>query len=322
MAKIISVINFKGGVGKTTVTLNVGTALAKYHQKRVLLIDTDPQTNLTLSLMSFKEWKAVAEKSGSIKDLFEAFMERNSSYSIRNSIIKTPVQVDGIIRVSNMDLLPSHLSMLLIDINLAKSFVVMGEYEDRWLEMWEHRAILKKGLSEIADDYDIILIDCPPNFNIITQNAIFSSDYYIIPAIPDYLSLLGLKIIDGLVKEINDIGKKISDKLNKHYTVTEILGILFTRVKLGTKGPVHLHDDKMKQVEEIYPDKFFHNYITDSIAIPEASGECLPIFEYKNQKATSSQEQFKELTEEIFYKLKNLEQEQEKESSKNEDDDN
>jgi chromosome partitioning protein len=304
MAKVLDIINFKGGVGKTTLTLNIGVGLAKYHSQKVLLVDLDPQTNLTLSLISFKEWKTFVDKNGSIKDLFDAFMNRDLTYSIRNSIVKKPVNVDGVKTIPNLDLLPSHLSMLLIDLHLAKSFVMMGEFEDKWQEMWEHRSILSKGLADIKDEYDIIIIDCPPNFNIVTQNAIFAGDYYIVPAIPDYLSLLGLKVMDGLVREIDSIGEKIADKLEKKYSKTEMLGIVFNRVKTGSTGPVHLHHSKMKQIEEMYPKKMFENYITDSISIPESLGECIPIAEYKNPKSANAQEQFKYLTEEIFNRIK------------------
>ncbi len=303
MAKIVSVINFKGGVGKTTITLNLGAALAKYHNKRVLLIDTDPQTNLTFSLLPFGEWKEKVEYNGSIKNLFEAFMERNISYSIKDSIIKNPIKKDGNVKIENLDLLPSHLSMLLIDVHLAKSFVIMGEFEDKWLEMWEHRSIIKNGLSEIRNKYDIILIDCPPNFNIVTQNSIFASDFFIIPAIPDYLSVIGMKVIDGLVKEIDEIGTKIAPKLNKAYPQTEILGVVFNRVKLGSRGPVHLHAEKMAQIKESYKNKTFNSYITDSIAIPESIGKCLPIFEHNDNKAENSKEQFMNLAKEVYDKM-------------------
>ncbi len=306
MAKIISIINFKGGVGKTTIALNIGAGLAKNHSQRILLIDTDPQTNLTFSLLPFNRWKKQVEENGSIKNLFEAFMERNLSYTVKSSIIKKPVIVNDDERISHLDLLPSHLSMLLIDVHLAKSFVIMGEFEDKYLEMWEHRSIMRNGLQEIMDDYDLIIIDCPPNFNIVTQNAIFSSDCYIIPAIPDYLSVLGMKVIDGLVKEIDYIGKNISPKLKRKYKETDILGIVFNRVKLGSKGPVHLHSSKMAQIEEMYPNKVFKNYITDSIAIPESTGECVPIYEYDNPKAKNSKDQFTDLTQEIFNRIKSL----------------
>lgn len=301
MTKIISIINYKGGVGKTTTTLNVGAALSKFHSKKVLLIDLDPQTNLTLSLMPFKKWKKAVTVSGSIKDLFEAYINRNYSYSVKNAIIKNPVNNK---KYKNLDILPAHLGMLLIDLQLAQSFILMGDYEDKWLEIWGHKSILYKNLKLIENEYDVILIDCPPNFNIITQNAIFASDFYIIPSIPDYLSVLGMKIIEGLIKEIDNVSTKIAEILKRKYVSTPILGILFTRVKIGSSGPVQLHKTKMKQINKMYPKKAFNNYITDSIAIPESSGEYVPIFEYKKSKAKHSQNQFKKLAEEIVERLK------------------
>lgn len=303
MAKIISIINFKGGVGKTTTTLNIGAGLAKFHDKKVLLIDLDPQTNLTLSMMSFKLWKDRVDESGSIKDLFEAFMNRDVSYAVSNSIIKSPIRDDKNILIPKLDLVPSHLSMLLIDLQLAKSFVIMGEFESKWVEMWEHRSILKQGLLDIKDDYDLILIDCPPNFNVVTQNAIFSSDYYIIPSIPDYLSVIGMKVIGGLVEEIDSIGEKVSNILKRNYSRTELLGILFNRVKIGSTGPVHLHQSKMEQIDNMYPNKRFESYISDSIALPESNVKCIPVFEYKSSKAHNSQEQFKLLCDEIINRI-------------------
>lgn len=113
MARVISFINFKGGVGKTTCTVELAVCLARYHGKRVLLIDLDPQTNATFYLLDQPFWMEWVERQGSLKDLFEDFIAHRYTFRIDRAIVQNVAA--GGLAVEGLDLLPSHLSLVTID---------------------------------------------------------------------------------------------------------------------------------------------------------------------------------------------------------------
>ena len=142
MARVISFINFKGGVGKTTCTVEIAVCLARYHTKRVLLIDLDPQTNATFYLLEQPFWMEWVERQGSLKDLFEDFIAHRYTFRIDRAIVQNVAA--GGLAVEGLDLLPSHLSLVTIDERLAG---ISGS--DRGL--FGPQAILKAHLAEIEN---------------------------------------------------------------------------------------------------------------------------------------------------------------------------
>lgn len=190
MPKIISTINLKGGVGKTQMTVALAEFLAMEHNKRVLLIDLDPQTNATVSLMDETAWLTKDQKGETLLQLFKDKLEKTSLFNIDKAIVKRVSNVAGGIR--NLDLLPSSLG--LIDIQDSLPLIPAGRFY-----VTSPVTILKEAISSVLDNYDFVLIDCPPNLGIITLNGIYISDYYLIPYIPDILSTYGIPQILGRV---------------------------------------------------------------------------------------------------------------------------
>ena len=197
--KVVSVINYKGGVGKTTLTANLG-AYAAVKGKRVLMVDIDPQTQLTFSFMLPEEWK----------DKYAANMTLNNYFTaITNGEFVVPSLKRFVIPISNwdilklgkekLDLISSHLKLIDIDINLANLIIVTNpqQFSATALRTYSY---LSHSLEEMRDDYDLVLIDCPPNFGVSVKNALFASDYYIIPAKLDYLSMLGIENLQNNVQ--------------------------------------------------------------------------------------------------------------------------
>lgn len=183
MTKVISTINLKGGVGKTQMTVALAEFLAMEHNKRVLLIDLDPQTNATVSLMDETVWFKKDQNGETLLQLFKDKLEKTSRFNINQAIVRSASNVGGGIR--NLDLLPSSLG--LIEIQDSLPLIPAGRFY-----VTSPVTILKEVISGVLNEYDFALIDCPPNLGIITLNGIYISDYYLIPCIPDILSTYGI----------------------------------------------------------------------------------------------------------------------------------
>ncbi|MBI3014253.1 MAG: AAA family ATPase [Candidatus Tectomicrobia bacterium] len=117
MAKIVSFINFKGGVGKTTTAVEIAVSLAAHHGKRVLLVDLDPQTNATFYLVREADWASWVQERGSLKDLFDAVLGGDRPCEIRNAIMQTVAA--GGLAIPGLHLPPSHLELISVDLRLA-----------------------------------------------------------------------------------------------------------------------------------------------------------------------------------------------------------
>lgn len=273
-AKFISFINFKGGVGKSTCAAELSAALASQHGKRVLLIDLDPQTNATFYFMDYSQWEHWQQTAGSLRTLFDAFLAGNGEQFDISCVIKHDLMsVDGESIVPNLHLLPSHLALVLIDIQLAAKAAV-GE------AIFSSQAVIRQALQRVQDQYDYIIFDCPPNFNLITQNGLFASDSYVIPAIPDYLSTLGISLIQG---EVSDFSERIGTALSMFggsFSGPELLGVIFTRVRLRSKKPlrfIDLHERRIHEVHRTNPGLAFKGFLSESVRYAEAPERHMPV---------------------------------------------
>ena len=245
MTKIISFINLKGGVGKTTTTLAIAEFLAEQEQQRVLVIDLDPQTNATISLIEEGEWQKLDAAGQTIQQLFRDKLEKTAVFDIQKAIISGVSNLS----IKNLSLLPSSLGLIDIQDQLALipggSFYATSPVD-----------LLKMALQPVMNDYDYILIDCPPNLGIITLNGINISQGYVIPTIPDILSTYG---IPQILNRVEAFSKE------KGITINPV-GILITKYRKQTG----LHVSKLFELRsaaklgELPP-------IFDSV-IPEATG--------------------------------------------------
>ncbi len=183
MAKVVSFINLKGGVGKTHITVAVAEFIATEYEKRVLVIDLDPQTNATILLIGEERWKIQEDRGRTLHQLFRDRLERTKKFNLQESIMRGVSNLRG--GIPTLDLLPSSIN--LINIQDSLSLIPSGE-----LYTTLPIVILKEAISDILPLYDYVFIDCPPNLGIITLNGLFVSDYYLIPTIPDILSTYGI----------------------------------------------------------------------------------------------------------------------------------
>ena len=232
MARTIAVANQKGGVGKTTTTINLSAALAE-QGKKVLLVDLDPQGNATSGVG--------VDKRDLENTVYELFVGRTT---LDECLLET-------------DFL--NLSVLPANINLSGAEIDLIDMENR-----EYH--LKDILQQIKDDYDFILIDCPPSLNMLTVNAMTAADTVLVPIQCEYYALEGLS---QLIHTINLVKKR----LNPHL---QLEGVVFTMYDARTKLSMQV----VENVKQTLKENIYNTIIPRSIKLAEAPSYGMPIIEY------------------------------------------
>ncbi|HDR7897833.1 MULTISPECIES: ParA family protein [Bacillus cereus group] len=268
MTRVISIINYKGGVGKTTLTANLGAELA-FQGHKVLLIDLDPQTNLTFSFVQVDEWENNYENR-TIKKWFDAFIDEDSDFNLRDLLI-SPERVNRRLnefRTSgSIDIISSHLGLINVDLELSAKLWGGSERQNRRNFVRVHSR-LKDGLKQLEElEYDFVLIDCPPNFNIVTKTAIVASDVVLLPAKADYLSTIGITQVD---KNVNELVEEYNDKIklgefNEYELINpELMGVVFTMVGIRSGGPISAQQQYIAQVERLEGIRVFETKLREN----------------------------------------------------------
>lgn len=240
--KVVSVINIKGGVGKTTLTANLGAELAS-RGYRVLLIDLDPQASLTFSFFTVGYWEQNLAPNKTIKSWFES--EGKPDPVSLSSLISSPNAVKGAIHGNggNLDIIGSHLGLINIDLELAAG-MAGGSFDharDNYMKI--HRKLANEVRERyFRSRYDVILIDCAPNLNVLNKNALIASDWVIIPAKADHLSTLGIEYLvdqrDKLINSYNRYRKGTDGSKPYPLIGPDLLGVVFTMVNMRKDQPI------------------------------------------------------------------------------------
>jgi len=299
----VAVINYKGGVGKTTVTANLAAELA-FRGKNVLVLDTDAQASLTFSFVTPDYWNSELEKTLTIKSWFDAISDGKAPPSLRN-FVYSPPQVNGRVKKygGSLDIICSHLGLLNVDLELATLLGGANLQQSKRNYLKVHGQ-LRRAMSQLADDsdYDIVLLDCPPNFNIVTKNAIVASERILIPAKPDYLSTLGIsylqRSVNGLVKEFNEYSQLEDDEQT---IAPEIMGVVFTMIQYMNEQPIAAQRQFMAAVKRDGVPVFDNFFRENKSIFADAPQQLIPVVlnQYNNQTHSQVVSEIEEFVDEF-----------------------
>ena len=279
MGVVISFINLKGGVGKTTCCANVAGELARENRK-VLVIDADPQANISTLLMGIKKYHEKFNPNSQSDDyykdtIYQIFLdameqnEKKKKFNFEKAIIKSVVskKVQGreIHPLTHLDLLPATHHLMQLEQKIVN--YVRSRF-----------AILERFISQIKNEYNFILIDCPPNIYTTTHNSLYASDYYIIPTIPDYLSISGFPLL------INSLNRTIDIKKEERNEIVKLAGIIVNL--MDTR--INVHKDGLESIKRLLRlfrqegsvDEnavVFKTIISNKVDVKNATGNHLPV---------------------------------------------
>lgn len=295
-----SIVNWKGGVGKTTIAYHLGTGLEMLEPEfreehlgsaeapRVLLVDNDAQCNLSIACLGAGEFeKMLARGSKTVADLYAAFLSGDSpAAKVQEYILRGAVRRDAARKFEKVDLLPGHPDLVFTDLNFTVYSRPDFKESMSGPPMYKFR-VLDRILSQVRGEYDFIFIDCPPSMHFVTQNAVYASDFYLIPALPDWFSAYGLHSIVAKVQEFNRMWELAE---NGCYRATELAGIIMNQVVERKKRPISSQAAIYEGLKERYQDSVFYTYLTAGDAIPRALHEARPVYSLARSGGTAAKQ--------------------------------
>lgn len=315
MAKRISIINFKGGVGKTTLAFNLAAGLTRYHDSRVLLVDVDHQSSLSIICLGADDWDKCTQNNCTTDEIFRPFIVQGMGMPEDELIYRKPIfnQRQYLEKYyGRLDIVPASLQLDDTEIELTAS-----HHGNAIQSEWDKRTLLCRWLEEtdIDKDYDYILFDCAPATKIVSQNAIAASHGYIIPVVPEAVMERGTPhlhqmVKSGIDKRLNALSTMGAER-KMYVSETALVGIVITKITTsrGYSGYTDDHTQHLYSLENRWKKKLLKPYIVQGTGISQAIGSGLPVYDRadtQNIGGRGIHKMYKELTQNIKKQIDKL----------------
>lgn len=272
-ARKICFINFKGGVGKTTLAVNFAATLAKRGHK-ILLVDLDPQSNASLWLLGETRFDARLQEPQ--KTVYQLFLDRiphvsggHSHFRFNDAVIKAVARKEDHCITPHLDLLPNTYEAIQLEPHLDACQAPKHD-------------ILKRQLENIESEYEYIIFDCAPNLYLTNINALLFTNYYIIPVYPDYFAKAGLLTLTRQIK------KRLDQYQGYVRDMPNLLGVVIARIKTGATFDMVRKTDlegvlnDLKSEDIISPDaRVFETHFNDTVDVARSVDEFVPSIYYQ-----------------------------------------
>jgi len=294
MGYVIATANMKGGVGKTTITVNIATCLAKNHGKKVLVLDLDSQISATLSLMSPVDFAKRRKNRKTFRYLLDQIINPEPEAKFTIGDIIQP----QICNLTGLNLLPGDIDLydeFVVSEMLHNQSVALGEQDFETIWNRFERVLIRDILEPIRNEYDFILLDCAPGYNLLTRSALATSDFYILPARPEPLSVVGIQLLERRIaqlKESHEHEAKIDIKM---------LGIVFSMSNANLLNGRYYKQVMHRVIEDFGVDKICKAQIPVDVNVAKAVDSFMPVSLLSPNTAGSKA--FMQLTQELLQKL-------------------
>jgi chromosome partitioning protein len=294
MGLIIATINMKGGVGKTTLSVNLATCLAKFHQKRVLVVDLDTQISATLSLVSPQDFAKIRREKMTISYLVAKALKPNHRYKFSTSDTITK----GVAGVPGLDLLSGDIDIYdeyWVSEKLHQE-AISGSKAD-FMDIWNgfEGSLIRDILEPIAAEYDFIILDCAPSYNLLTRSGIMASNYYIMPARPEPLSLVGMQLLERRISTMREAHEHDDNKM-----LSQLLGVVF--VLSGNTMFNRYYDQVIQRVaQDFKAEKIFQTRIPMDVNVARSIDSFTPVV--IDNPGTAGSKAFMKLAQEFLQKV-------------------
>jgi cellulose biosynthesis protein BcsQ len=295
MGSVIATVNMKGGVGKTTLTVNLATCLAKLHGLKVLVVDLDTQISATLSLVPPQDFAKIRREKKTISYLISKVLKPQYRYKfdIEDTITRDVCWIKG-------------LDLLSGDIDIYDEFLVSEKLHEEttkdsnadFLDVWNgfEASLIKDILAPVVDQYDFIILDCAPGYNLLTRSGIMASDYYIMPARPEPLSLVGMQLLERRIAKLREAHEGDSTALK-----SSLLGVAF--ILSGSTLFARYYDQVMQRINQDFSsDKIFQTRIPMDVNVAKAVDSFQPVV--VDNPGSAGSKAFAKLTQEFLNKVK------------------
>ena len=309
VAKRVSIINFKGGVGKTTLAFNLAAGLARYHGERVLVVDMDHQSSLSIVCPGTDGWHEVARNGRTVTGVFRNFLGPD----LPDDEIVHSTSFGEHDSYERVEIVPAYLDLDDIEIELTSSHQGNAIQSE-----WNKRTLMCRWLEEtgLDEDYDYIVFDCAPATKIVSQNAIAASHGYIVPIVPEAVMERGAPHLRDMIR--SGIDRKLQalaamgEARATFVSETRLVGLVVTRIQVAGRaesGYTNDHTQHLRAMERLWGDDLVEPYVHQGAGVGEAMTDRVPVYDRRwsqNVGRRGIDRQFRMLTDQLKARIDEL----------------